>query len=131
MWLFIQQKIPNAEERLPVMEKIEFEKVVATINYSPGENVTVTTRDGCEYSAMHVIFTGSLGVLKEKHSSMFVPPLSEKKQRAIEVLLDLNHKIKKHIIRLILINIILSSGIKPWNSKQDFPRISSQMVAGG
>ncbi|XP_018055210.1 PREDICTED: LOW QUALITY PROTEIN: peroxisomal N(1)-acetyl-spermine/spermidine oxidase-like [Atta colombica] len=78
------QKIPNPEERLPVMEKIEFEKVVTTCNYSSGENVTVTTRDGDEYSASHVIFTGSLGVLKEKHSSMFVPPLPQKKQRAIE-----------------------------------------------
>ncbi|XP_011688274.1 PREDICTED: uncharacterized protein LOC105450226 [Wasmannia auropunctata] len=78
------QKIPNAEECLPVMEKIEFGKVVATINYSSGENVTVITRDGCEYSALHVIFTGSLGVLKEKHASIFVPPLSQKKQRAIE-----------------------------------------------
>jgi len=83
--LFYQQKIPNPEERLPVMEKIEFEKVVTTCNYSSGENVTVTTRDGCEYSASHVIFTGSLGVLKEKHSSMFVPPLPQKKLRAIEV----------------------------------------------
>ncbi|XP_018347124.1 PREDICTED: peroxisomal N(1)-acetyl-spermine/spermidine oxidase-like [Trachymyrmex septentrionalis] len=78
------QKIPNPEERLPIMEKIEFEKVVTTCNYSSGENVTVTTRDGCEYSASHVIFTGSLGVLKDKHSSMFVPSLPQKKQRAIE-----------------------------------------------
>ncbi|XP_018364708.1 PREDICTED: uncharacterized protein LOC108762270 isoform X3 [Trachymyrmex cornetzi] len=78
------QKIPNPEERLPVMEKIEFGKVVATIHYSSGENAMIITRDGCEYSASHVIFTGSLGVLKEKHSSMFVPPLSQKKQRAIE-----------------------------------------------
>lgn len=78
------QKIPNAEERLPVMEKIEFGKVVVTINYSSGENVTVITRDGSEYSASHVIFTGSLGVLKEKHSTMFVPPLSHRKQHAIE-----------------------------------------------
>lgn len=67
------------------MEKIEFEKVVTTINYSSGEDVIVTTRDGCEYFASHVIFTGSLGVLKEKHSTMFVPPLSQKKQYAIEV----------------------------------------------
>ncbi|XP_012534082.1 uncharacterized protein LOC105835392 isoform X2 [Monomorium pharaonis] len=78
------QKIPNAEECLPVMEKIEFGKVVVTINYSSDENVTVITRDGCEYSALHVIFTGSLGVLKDKHSTMFVPSLSQKKQRAIE-----------------------------------------------
>ncbi|RLU21371.1 hypothetical protein DMN91_005744 [Ooceraea biroi] len=78
------QKFPNAEECLPVMEKIEFNKVVTTIDYSSGENVMVTTRDGCKYSASHVIFTGSLGVLKEKHSTMFVPPLPAKKQRAIE-----------------------------------------------
>ncbi|KAL6435180.1 hypothetical protein ACFW04_005336 [Cataglyphis niger] len=78
------EKIPNAEECLPVMEKIEFEKVVTTINYSSGEDVIVTTRDGCEYFASHVIFTGSLGVLKEKHSTMFVPSLSQKKQCAIE-----------------------------------------------
>ncbi|XP_029660903.1 spermine oxidase-like [Formica exsecta] len=80
------KKIPDRfqpEEYLPVMEKIEFEKVVTTINYSSGEDVTVTTRDGCEYFASHVIFTGSLGVLKEKHSTMFVPPLPQKKQRAI------------------------------------------------
>lgn len=70
-----------------MMERIEFGKVVTTINYSSGENVTVITRDGCEYSALHVIFTGSLGVLKEKHSTMFIPSLSQKKQRAIEVLL--------------------------------------------
>ncbi|KYN06719.1 Peroxisomal N(1)-acetyl-spermine/spermidine oxidase, partial [Cyphomyrmex costatus] len=80
----LMQKIPNPEEALPIMEKIEFGKVVATINYSSGENVTVITRDGCEYSTSHVIFTGSLGVLKEKYSSMFVPPLSQKKQHAIE-----------------------------------------------
>ncbi|XP_018406624.1 PREDICTED: spermine oxidase-like [Cyphomyrmex costatus] len=82
----LMQKIPNPEKRLPVMEKIEFGKVVATINYSSDENVMVITRDGCEYSASHVIFTGSLGVLKEKHSSMFVPSLSQKKQRVIESL---------------------------------------------
>jgi len=67
------------------MEKIEFGKVVTIVNHSSSENVTVITRDGCEYSTLHVIFTGSLGVLKEKHSSMFLPPLSQKKQRAIEV----------------------------------------------
>lgn len=77
-------KIPNSENCLPVMQKIEFGKVVTTVDYSSSENVTVTTRDGCEYSASHVIFTASLGVLKEKHSTMFVPSLPEEKQRAIE-----------------------------------------------
>lgn len=76
---------------MPVMEKIEFGKVVTTVDYSSGANVTVITRDGCEYSTSHVIFTGSLGVLKEKHSTMFVPPLPQKKQRAIEVSLTIYH----------------------------------------
>lgn len=67
------------------MEKIEFGKVVTTIDYRSDENVIVTTRDGSEYSASHVMFTGSLGVLKEKHLKMFVPPLPEKKQSAINV----------------------------------------------
>ena len=67
------------------MERIEFGKVFTTIDYSSDENVIVTTRDGSKYSTSHVIFTGSLGVLKEKHATMFVPSLSEKKQRAINV----------------------------------------------
>lgn len=67
------------------MEKIEFEKIVTTIDYSSSEDVMVTTKDGSEYSASHVIFTGSLGVLKEKHSTMFVPSLPQKKQNAIKV----------------------------------------------
>jgi len=67
------------------MEKIEFNKVVTTIDYSSAEDVIVTTIDGCKYSTSHLIFTGSLGVLKEKHSTMFVPPLPKKKQHAIEV----------------------------------------------
>lgn len=78
------KKIPNPEECLPVMEKIEFEKVVTTIDYSSSKDVMVTTKDGSEYSATHVIFTGSLGVLKEKHSTMFVPSLPQKKQNAIK-----------------------------------------------
>lgn len=67
------------------MEKVELNKVVTSIDYTSGQNVMITTRDGCEYSAAYVIFTGSLGVLKEKHSTMFIPPLPQKKQRAIEV----------------------------------------------
>lgn len=45
----------------------------------------VSTADGDEYSADHVIFTASLGVLKADHEKIFVPPLPEKKRNAIEV----------------------------------------------
>ncbi|XP_014477867.1 PREDICTED: uncharacterized protein LOC106746142 isoform X2 [Dinoponera quadriceps] len=79
----LMKKIPNAENSLPVMEKIEFNKVVTTIDYSSEEGVIVTTSDGWKYIASHVIFTGSLGVLKKKHSTMFVPSLPSRKKCAI------------------------------------------------
>lgn len=67
------------------MEKVEFKKIVTTIDYSSEENVLITTSDGSKYVASHVIFTASLGVLKKKHSTLFVPPLPPIKQRAIKV----------------------------------------------
>ncbi|XP_032672835.1 uncharacterized protein LOC116844858 isoform X2 [Odontomachus brunneus] len=79
----LMKKIPNEEDSLPVMEKIEYHKVVTTIDYSSEENVTVTTSDGCKYIASHVIFTASLGVLKKKHSTLFMPCLPPRKKRAI------------------------------------------------
>lgn len=67
-------------------EKIKFNKEVSLIDYTSTNNVIVKVKDGTEYNASHVIFTASLGVLKEKHSVMFLPSLSERKQRAIEVI---------------------------------------------
>ncbi|XP_011142812.2 uncharacterized protein LOC105185188 isoform X2 [Harpegnathos saltator] len=79
----LMKKIPNAENGLPVTERIELKKVVTTIDYNSGKDVTVTTSDGCKYIASHVIFTASLGVLKKKHSTLFVPSLPSKIRRAI------------------------------------------------
>ncbi|GAU91342.1 hypothetical protein RvY_03613-2 [Ramazzottius varieornatus] len=45
--------------------------------------VTVRCGDGDTFKARHVIFTGSLGVLKAR-PSFFDPPLSTKKRQAIE-----------------------------------------------
>lgn len=48
------------------------------------EKVTVTCVDGSTYTADHVIFTASLGVLKDRHQTLFTPKLPDKKVKAIE-----------------------------------------------
>lgn len=68
-----------------MIDKIQFEKVVTNIDYNSAQTITVTTRDNCIYSSKYVIFTPSLGVLKDKHLTMFTPTLPVKKKCAIEV----------------------------------------------
>lgn len=67
------------------MEKIEFHKDVSNIDYTSSNNIIIKTKDGSKYTASHVIFTPSLGVLKEKHATMFTPILPDKKQHALKV----------------------------------------------
>lgn len=66
---------------------IMFQKRVTNIRWSR-ENVDkavcVRCADGTSYDADFVIFTGSLGVLKECHSELFTPQLPSIKRRAIE-----------------------------------------------
>ncbi|KAK9309747.1 hypothetical protein QLX08_000736 [Tetragonisca angustula] len=78
------QKISNTESNLPIIEKIEFNKNIDNIDYTSNNNIIVKTKDGSKYIASHVIFTPSLGVLKEKHAAMFTPLLPERKQHAIK-----------------------------------------------
>ncbi|XP_049884214.1 peroxisomal N(1)-acetyl-spermine/spermidine oxidase-like [Pectinophora gossypiella] len=52
----------------------------------PDEKVVVTTSGGQEYTADAAIITVSLGVLKEKHTTLFSPALPEDKKTAIEKL---------------------------------------------
>lgn len=44
----------------------------------------ITTADGYKYFADHIIFTGSLGVLKDRHKTLFSPQLPVTLRRAIE-----------------------------------------------
>lgn len=46
--------------------------------------ITLRCADNTEYSADYVIFTASLGVLKDRHGSLFTPPLPDNKILAIE-----------------------------------------------
>ncbi|XP_015439431.1 PREDICTED: spermine oxidase-like [Dufourea novaeangliae] len=77
-------KLSSTKDVLPIMEKIEFNKDVSNIDYTSKNNVTIKTKDGSKYTASHVIFTPSLGVLKEKHETMFTPILPGRKQHAIK-----------------------------------------------
>ncbi|XP_052748336.1 possible lysine-specific histone demethylase 1-like [Galleria mellonella] len=57
-------------------------------------NVTVTTADGATYTADNVIVTVSLGVLKERHETLFSPQLNQEKRTAIDkISMGNKHKI--------------------------------------
>lgn len=64
-----------------VIDKIQFESPVTTINYF-GERVEVQTTDGRQFIADKVLVTVSIGVLKNS-SIAFNPPLSANKRAAI------------------------------------------------
>ena len=83
---FKQKKFPNPEEELPVLNKTILNAEVTNVDYSSEDNsVKVTTLDGKEYVADHVIMTPSLGVLKAQYETLFNPPLPESKIRTIKV----------------------------------------------
>lgn len=63
--------------------KILINKEVVNINWD-GDVITVRCLDDSEYSADYVIFTASLGVLKDRHASLFTPPLPDNKVSTIE-----------------------------------------------
>ncbi|KAJ2942391.1 hypothetical protein O0L34_g15995 [Tuta absoluta] len=52
----------------------------------PSKNVKVTCIDGNVYTALQVIVTVSLGVLKARHVTMFQPTLPQEKIKAIETI---------------------------------------------
>ncbi|XP_063372062.1 spermine oxidase-like [Cydia amplana] len=64
--------------------KLGTEVAVIRAPRNPTERVTVDCSDGSSYVADTVIVTVSLGVLKDKHTTLFSPPLSKEKQTAID-----------------------------------------------
>ncbi|XP_075989974.1 spermine oxidase-like isoform X2 [Anticarsia gemmatalis] len=67
---------------------LKFEKVVTKITYpqDPHDDVTVSCKDGTVYRARNVIVTVSLGVLKERHTTLFSPQLPTAKVESINVI---------------------------------------------
>ncbi|CAL7938139.1 unnamed protein product [Xylocopa violacea] len=81
----LMKKFPHPEEELPVLNKTTLNAEVTKIDYSNEDGtVKVTTLDGKEYLADHVIMTPSLGVLKEQYETLFNPSLPESKIRNIK-----------------------------------------------
>ncbi|XP_059050315.1 uncharacterized protein LOC131845290 isoform X2 [Achroia grisella] len=70
---------------LPTLE-IKLSTEVTNITWSPDPEakVTVSCKDGAAYTADSVIVTLSLGVLKERHTSLFAPPLPIDKVTSID-----------------------------------------------
>lgn len=80
----MMQKYPDKTNQLPIDDKILLNKSVTSITgWNQGDQVTITTSDGEEYKADHVIFTPSLGVLKADYDKLFKPSLSQEKIEAI------------------------------------------------
>lgn len=69
-----------------VESRIKFNKEVTNIKWqhSVDGKVEVVCADGSSFAANHVIFTASLGVLKNRHEALFSPKLPPKKVSAIE-----------------------------------------------
>ncbi|XP_076302845.1 spermine oxidase-like [Lasioglossum baleicum] len=81
----LMKKFPNPEEELPVLNKTILNSEVTKVDYSNEDNtVKITTLNGSEYKADHVIMTPSLGVLKAQYETLFNPSLPERKIRNIK-----------------------------------------------
>ncbi|XP_049696159.2 possible lysine-specific histone demethylase 1 isoform X4 [Helicoverpa armigera] len=67
---------------------IKLKKEVSQISWpqDPNADVVVTCTDGTTYRAKNVIVTVSLGVLKERHNTLFSPQLPQAKVTAIDKL---------------------------------------------
>ena len=69
-----KKDIPNSN--------FQFETTVTKIDYS-NDKIKIASQDGSEFLADILIFTGSLGILKEKGEDMFYPKLPKDKLKAI------------------------------------------------
>ena len=72
---------------MDVESKIKLEKEVVNIAWDPSSKsgiIKIICADGSNYTANHLIFTASLGVLKARHQSLFTPSLPQSKIKTIE-----------------------------------------------
>lgn len=85
----LKKRYPDPKKELPTRNDTILNVEVTSIDYADGKNgcpIVVTTKDNQIFHADHVIVTVSLGVLKKKHKSLFIPPLPAKKVEVIKVL---------------------------------------------
>lgn len=99
--LFVQKRYPDPTKELPILKNTVLNCEVKLIDYSgKGTPVKITTTNGKIFEADHVIVTVSLGVLKDKHQTLFKPNLSDVKVSAIQVVnkFTLSHHIEEVIL---------------------------------
>ncbi|KAJ6641285.1 Spermine oxidase [Pseudolycoriella hygida] len=80
---FLSKRRPFPQQALDVESKILVNKEVTNINWD-GAVITLRCADNSQYLADYVIFTGSLGVLKHRHNTLFTPTLPARKTSAIQ-----------------------------------------------
>jgi len=91
--LSLQKRFPHPALELPVRQKTRFRTEAKTIHWGPSgvvspngsKAVLVETSSGERFTADFVVVTVSLGVLKENATTMFNPPLNDRKIIAIQV----------------------------------------------
>lgn len=82
-----QRKLSPNEKPIIIDNKVKLNKAVKNITYHQQYSefpIRIECYDGSAYEADHVICTVSLGVLKERHITMFTPILPSEKINAIE-----------------------------------------------
>lgn len=79
----LMNKIPDVSKSYLIENNIEFNQEVSRIDWTDGK-ISIETTAGSVYNADKVIVTIPLGVLKEKHETMFVPELPVLNRLAIE-----------------------------------------------
>lgn len=78
----LMNKFPDVTKSYLIENHIAFNESVSKINWNDSK-ISIETEAGSVYSADKVIVTIPLGVLKEKHETMFVPALPELNRLAI------------------------------------------------
>lgn len=79
----LMNKFPDVSKSYLIENNIEFNQDVSRIDWTDGK-ISIETTAGRVYNADKVIVTIPLGVLKEKHETMFVPELPVINRLAIE-----------------------------------------------
>lgn len=85
----MQKKIPGQGEPIDVKTYVQLNKEVKKISYileDSSKAIRIECTDGSHFDADHLICTVSLGVLKERHLSLFEPILPQKKINSIETI---------------------------------------------
>ena len=119
----LQKNVTNNnddETKLPLSDRIILNSPVTSIVWNDDSEQVNVTAGNVVYTADLVLVTVSLGVLKDKADSMFIPKLPEATIRAVNVIFLLRIQI---IRQYRIFYIFLSSGSWIWHGGKDLSRV--------